>query len=255
MSSRRPDRDIAILSHRAITLLIRNPAAIMGSILFPLIFFLLFNMIGRKMMTAQGFDYAQVLPPTVIIQAMFFASMSSAMYIATDRLSGMTGRLRSLPISRIAPQVARTAGDLSRAALSIVILMIVGVITGMRFQSGLLTIPAFFLVSLGFAAVTSMGMGLIGTRTATAEAAVSIAAIPYLPLLMLSNGFAPAAQFPSWLQGFITHQPVSRTLDLLRALLSDNTPLTTPLWWWLGWMVGLMAIFVFLAGRAMRSSI
>lgn len=253
MSAARPQfvRDVALLGGRAVSLWTRNPASLAGAIVFPIVFFTLFNLVARRIMTARGFDYAQLLPATVVVQAMFFTAMSSAYHVAGDRLSGMTDRLRSMPVHRAAPLVARSVGDVSRAVISVVVLVVVGVAAGMRFRTGVLAVPAFLLVALAFAVVVSLGMGLIGQRAPTPDAAVSIASIPYLPLLMLSNGFAPVDDFPSWMRAFVEHQPVTRTIDLLRALV-DGGPTGEPFVWWLAWMAALTALFVVLAGRAGR---
>jgi ABC-2 type transport system permease protein len=253
MSAVRPrfGRDVALLGGRAVTLWTRNPASLAGAIVFPIVFFALFNLVARRIMTARGFDYAQLLPATVVVQAMFFTAMSSAYYVAGDRLSGMTGRLRSMPVHRAAPLVARSVGDVSRAVISVVVLVVVGVAAGMRFRAGVLAVPAFLCVALVFAAVVSVGMGLIGARAPTPDAAVSLASIPYLPLLMLSSGFAPVGDFPVWMRSFVEHQPVTRTIDLLRALV-DGGPTATPFVWWAGWMVGLGLVFLVAAGRVAR---
>lgn len=242
-------RDLRTLGGRAVRAWTRNPASLMGAVVFPLVFFLLFNLVMRKVMTARGFDYAQLLPPTVIVQAMFFTAMSSAYYVAADRLSGMTQRLRSMPIHRAAPIMARSLGDVSRASISVVVLIAVGLAAGMRFRAGIPAIAGFVAVALVFGAVTALAMGLIGFRAPSAEAAASIASIPYLPLVMLSNGFAPVGDFPGWLQGFVEHQPVTRTIDLLRAL-SSGGPTMEPFVWWVGWMVVLASAFTVLAARA-----
>jgi hypothetical protein len=42
----------------------------------------------RRIMTARGFDYAQLLPATVVVQAMFFTAMSSAYYVAATASRG-----------------------------------------------------------------------------------------------------------------------------------------------------------------------
>lgn len=236
-------RDATVLGARSISLWTRNPASVLGAVVFPLVFFVMFNLVARKMMTARGFDYAQLLPATIVVQAMFFTGMSSAYYVAADRLSGMTGRLQSMPIHRAAPLLARSVGDVSRAAISVVVLLVASVVAGLRFQVGVAGAVGFVLVALGFAAVVALGMGLVGTRAPTPEAASSLASIPYLPLVMLSSGFAPVEDFPGWLQGAVTNQPVTRTIDLLRALV-DGGPTAAPFTWWIGWMALLLALFM-----------
>lgn len=246
-------RDTSVLGGRAISLWTRNPASVIGAVVFPLVFFVMFNLVARKMMTARGFDYAQLLPATIVVQAMFFTGMSSAYYVAADRLSGMTGRLQSMPIHRAAPLVARSVGDVSRAVISVLVLLVASVAAGLRFQVGLAGIAGFVVVSLVFAAVVSLGMGMIGMRAQTPETASSLASIPYLPLVMLSSGFAPVEDFPGWMQSAVANQPVTRTIDLLRAL-ADGGPTAVPFAWWMGWMVLLVAAFIVLAVRVSSTS-
>jgi ABC-2 type transport system permease protein len=246
-------RDVSVLGARSISLWTRNPASILGAVAFPLVFFAMFNLVARKMMTARGFDYAQLLPATIVVQAMFFTGMSSAYYVAADRLSGMTGRLHSMPIHRAAPLVARSVGDVSRAVISVLVLLLASVLAGLRFHVGAVGAVGFVFVALGFAAVVALGMGLIGTRAPTPEAASSLASIPYLPLVMLSSGFAPVEDFPSWLQNAVANQPVTRTIDLMRALV-DGGPTAESFMWWVGWMVLLFVVFVVAAVRSTASA-
>jgi ABC-2 type transport system permease protein len=236
-------RDTSVLGARAVSLWTRNPASILGAVLFPLVFFVMFNLVARRMMTARGFDYAQLLPATVVVQAMFFTAMSSAYYVAADRLSGMTGRLHSMPVHRAAPLVARSVGDVSRASISVLVLLIASVAAGLRFRAGVAGAIGFVVVALVFAGVISLGMALIGTRAPTPEAASALASIPYLPLVMLSSGFAPVEDFPGWMQGAVAQQPVTRTIDLLRALV-DGGPTAVPLAWFAAWMTLLFTLAV-----------
>lgn len=241
----------APLAKRAVLLLMRNPASIAGAVVFPILFFLMFNLTMRNIMKARGFDYAQLLPATIVIQAMFFTAMSSSYYVAADRGSGIHDRFRSNPISRLAPMLGRAAGDLSRAALSTLILLVVSMIFGMRFQTGPAGAVGFVAVSLCFAFVLSQGMGIFGLIAKTPEAAMAMGQIIYLPSLMLSTGFAPVDDFPIWMQAFIRNQPVSRTIDLLRALTVGG-PTTRPAMLFLVWMIVLISVFSIVVIRVSR---
>jgi len=244
--------DTRLLGARSILRARRNPATVVGAIVFPLLFFALFNIVMRKVLDAQGFDYVQLLPPTIVVQAMIFTGMSSAYYVAADRLSGFSTRLRSLPVHRASPILGRAVGDLARASVSLVVIVAVGVVTGMRFESFGGAI-GFLGVALCFALVASLGMGLLGYVASSPDAAVSIASVPYLPLLMLSSGFVPVEDFPQWLQPFVEWQPVTAVIDALRALagdgdLGDTLPVAV------GWIVGLGVVFAALGARAFGRS-
>ena len=239
-----------LLAARAITRASRNPASILGAIVFPLLFFALFNIVMRRVMSAQDFDYVQLLPSTILAQAMLFAGMSSAYYIADDRLSGFTTRLRSLPIHRAAPIVARSVGDLVRALVSLVVVTAVGVAAGMRFDSvgGLV---GFVALGLGLALMISLGMGLLGYVASSPEAALSIASLPYLPLIMLSSGFVPVENFPGPMQPLVEWQPITCVIDTLRALAAGGD-VGAKLPAALAWIFGLGVVFAALGARAFK---
>lgn len=239
-----------VLAARSVRRGSRNPATILSATVFPLLFFALFNIVMRRVMSAQGFDYVQLLPATIVAQAMIFTGMSSAYYIAEDRLSGFTARLRSLPLHRAAPIVARSVGDLLRAAVSLIVVTGVGVAVGMRFESlgGAL---GFVALALGLALMVSLGMGLLGYSASSPDAAVSLASLPYLPLLMLSSGFVPVGNFPGWLQPAVEWQPVTCVIDSLRDLAAGADPGAKMLAA-LAWIVGLGLLFAVLGARAFK---
>lgn len=240
-----------LLGGRALLKSTRNPASILGAVVFPLLFFALFNVVMRKIMDARGFDYAQLLPATVIVQAMLFSAMSSAYYVAEDRLTGITGRLRSMPIHPAAPLAGRAVADVGRGAISLAVLLVVAVAAGMRFESGVVWLPLFVLVALCFVVAAAVTFGLLGYIASSPDAAVSLASIPYLPLLMLSSGFAPVDDFPGWLQPFVEWQPITATIDALRALtgrgdIADTVPIA------IAWAVGITVVFAAIGARKVR---
>ena len=227
-------RDGRVLGGRAILKAARNPATILGAVIFPLIFFVLFNVVMGRVMDVRGFDYAQLLPAAIVIQAMLFSAMASAYYVAGDRAIGITGRFRSLPIHPLAPLLGRAIGDVTRASVSLAVVLVAGFITGMRFQAGIGWLPVYVGVALLFAVAASFAMGFVGYVATSAEGAASIASIPYAPLIMLSSAFAPVEDFPGWLQGFVEWQPVTVAIDALRALAGDGdigvTLIRTVIW-------------------------
>ncbi len=235
-------RGSVLLGRSAFLKMRRNPASIMGAIIFPLLFFGLFMLVMKKTMQAQGFDYQQLLPSTIIVQAAFFAAMSSAAYIAQDRHSGLGTKYRSMPIAPVAPLVGRSLADLTRVSVSIVILLTVGIATGMRFTAGWGWLPVYVAVALAFALSVALGMGLIGHVASSPTAATALASPVYLPLLMLSSGFVPVDNFPDWLQPLASHQPVTATIDALRALAGDGDIAATTTQS-LAWSFGLIVVF------------
>jgi ABC-2 type transport system permease protein len=202
-----------------------------------------------RIMEAQGIDYVQYLTPAIVVQAMLFAAISSAYYVGEDAATGMLGRARTLPHSRQAPVLGRAGADSVRALVGLVVLIGLGSIFGFRYEGGALAVLAFWALAVAIAVTLSLGTGLVGLAQGDPQATLETLNLPYLPLLMLSTAFVPADGFPSWLEGLVAHQPVSRFVDALRALASDD-PFGAPLAWALGWVVVLGAVFGVMSVRA-----
>jgi len=66
------------------------------------------------------------------------------------------------------------------------------------------------------------------------------------PLVFASSAFVPVATMPGWLQPFADHQPVSVTASAARAL-TLGTPATSYLLQSIGWIVGILLVFIPLA--------
>ena len=219
-------RHSGLIAGRNVTRTLRNPVSVASAVLFPLIFFFGFLSVLRRTLEAQGLDYEQYLPPIIVVQAMFFTAISSAFFLADDRLLGILDRCRSLPVHRVAPLAGRVLADLARSAVSLVVLVVVAMLFGFRFDAGPLGAVGFAAVALLFTVTAASACALVGLRAPSPEAASSTLFLPYLPLLMLSSGFVPVAAFPGWLQPFVRWQPVSLTVDALRALSSGGETLT-----------------------------
>lgn len=230
---------------------LRHPRTIFTATVMPLIFFFGFLAVLRRSLEARGLDYEQFLPPIVVIQAMFFTGMASAMLLADDRVRGLQERCRSLPISRWAPLVGRVAADLARAVASVAVLLVAAVAVGFRFEAGVLAAAGFVGVALLFAVAACAGFGTAALAARDPEAVLPTLALPYLLLLMLSSGFVPVEGFPGWLQPVVRWQPVSLCAEALRAL-SSGGPTTAPVVRAVVVLAGLTAVFGVLGARAYR---
>lgn len=241
-----------VLTGRNVTRLRRNPASLVSAIVIPVVFFLGFYCVLDQLLATVGLDFATYATPTILVQAMFFAALSSGVFLAQDVTGGMLQRARSLPIARSAPILGRLGADLVRGVISLTVLLVVAAAFGFRFRAGAAAAVAFVGLALLFLAALVAGCGAVALSARSPEAAVQTLFLPYLPLLMLSTGFVPAEQFPGWLQAFVRYQPVSETVEGLRAL-SAGGPTAGPVLVALLWLLGLLAGFTVLAARAYRT--
>lgn len=247
--------DTASLAGRHLLLMARRPASIMGAVIFPLIFATLFFTVFGRVMERSGVDYAQYLLPAIVIQAMFFAAMSASIWAAEDAAGGMVTRLRSMPISRVAPVLALLAGELVRALISVLVLIVVGHVLGFRFERGWLGVPAFVLIALGFATAACLIYLVLGFALGRVEPVRVVSTLTFYPFLMISNLFVPTSAFPDWLGRIVEQQPVSRTADALRAVSTAGTDDVAGILALAAlWLAGLSAVAIALAPRAFGGS-
>jgi len=229
----------------------RNPATVIGTFVFPVLFLVLFHTVLQRAMVAVGIDYAQYLPPAIVVQASFFAAMSSAFYLTDDRSRGIYARCRTLPIGRLTPLAARAIADMTRASISLVVVLVVSGLLGFRFLAGALPAIGFVALALAFALVLVLGCSLLGLYAGNAESAVALVQIPYLPVLMLSSAFVPVDRFPGWLQPIVGASPVTKVVDALRAL-SSGGPTARVVVIAALWCVGSTAVLSLVGARRVR---
>ncbi|MFB9835188.1 ABC transporter permease [Actinoallomurus acaciae] len=239
-----------VLTLRAVTLLRRDVGEVGGAIIAPLVFFTGFYVPLRGVMAERGIDYAQWLPPIVVLQAMIFVAMSSADAIAADVQSGMVRRFRSMPVARLAPVAGRLGADLCRALLALAVAVAVGLAFGFRFRTGMVPALGFAALAVGFALCLCVGCVALGLAVGNPEHTASALLVPQLLLTMLSTGFAPVTGFPGWIRPFVRDQPVSQAADALRGLASGGAT-ARPVLTTLAWLAGLLVVFTPLARRTL----
>ena len=219
---RRAIDDSLLITWRNLLRLKRNPIVIVAIAIFPMVFLVGFWIIGQKLMAAQGIDYIQYLVPIINLQALFFAGLGSAVMLAKDIETGMMERCRAMPISRVAVIAGLVLAYMVRALLATVILLIVAVGLGFRFQGGPVALLGYLTLVITFTATCITGYSILALKLRSPTLVDAVAIIPYTPLLLLSNGFSPTENFPTWLQPVVRYQPVSVTCDALRSLIAGS---------------------------------
>ncbi len=250
---RRAIEDSLLITGRNLIRLKRNPIVIVAIAIFPIVFLAGFWLVGQKLMAAQGVNYIQYLVPIINLQALFFSGLGSALMFAKDIESGMMNRCRAMPISRVSTIAGLVAAYMVRALLATIILLIVAtIIFGFRFQGSLLEWLGYLILVVTFTATAITGYSILAIKLRRPDLVNAIAIIPYTPLLLLSNGFSPTENFPTWLQPLVRHQPVSVTCDALRSLVSGSDGSLPLFFYSLLWLTSLLVIFGIWATNAYK---
>ena len=192
-------------------------------------------------------SYAQYLMPLIALQAIAFASVSTAFRAATDSVQGLNRRFQALPIASLTPLAARISASVYRCAIGLAVALACGYVIGFRFHRGPLYIAAFcLLVLLTGLALAFMG-DVIGTNSRNPAATAQWLLLPQLIFGYLSVGIQPVHRFPEWIQPIVRNQPISQIVYAMQALAGDSGPGTAPVTWSvvgpaLAWVVGVIAL-------------
>jgi ABC-2 type transport system permease protein/oleandomycin transport system permease protein len=238
--------DTMAITWRNLLMLRRVPQLLVFSTIQPVLFVLMFRYVFGGAIRVPGVRYVDYLMPGIFAQTVAFGSINTGVGLAQDLGTGLIERFRSLPMARSAVLAGRTAADLVRNVLVVTLMVSVGFIVGFRVHTNAAGLLAAVGLMLLFGFALSWLFALIGLATANPESAQA-AAFPLLaPLVFASSAFVPLKSMPGWLQVFAAHQPVTITVDAVRALVLGG-PTLRPVVQMLAWAVGLVAVFAPLA--------
>jgi ABC-2 type transport system permease protein/oleandomycin transport system permease protein len=205
----------ATITGRNLHRLVRVPTLIVFATLQPVMFVLLFTYAFGGAIHPPGVDrYVDYLLPGIFVLA-----------IADDLASGMIDRFRALPMARAAVLAGRTVADALRNLFVLGLMIGVGAAIGFRFHArprrrarhggpG----PCGRLRVL----LEQRAAGPAGPRRRIRRPGRAAGGHP--AHLFTSSTFVPVATMPGWLQAFAKLNPITVTVDALRALCLGGPP-------------------------------
>jgi ABC-2 type transport system permease protein/oleandomycin transport system permease protein len=193
-----------------------------------------------------GVSYIDYLLPGILVQSVTFRASQTAIGLAEDLKLGVIDRFRSMPMGRSAVLVGRTAADLVRNVLIIVLMIIVGYIVGFRFRAGIADAVGCVALVAAFGLALSWIFAFVALTVRGAEAAQTAGFVVLFPLVFASSVFVPVSSMPSWLQTFAKVSPVTLAANAARSL-SLGPGDAAALGGAIAWIAGLLAVFIPLA--------
>ena len=182
---------------------IRNPASAFFTLIFPLIFLVILNVIlGNNELTVAGgtTKVSTFYVPTIAAFSLVNACYTGlAMGVSISRDHGLLKRLRGTPLPATSFLIGRVVFMILVALLLVTIVMAFGALFyGVDLPTN--TLPAFIIsLIIGAAAFSTLGLA-ITTFIPNADAAPAIVNGTVLPLLFISDVFIPLDDDgPAWL--------------------------------------------------------
>jgi ABC transporter DrrB family efflux protein len=243
--------DALAVAQRNVIALFRVPTTLVFMTVQPVIFVLMFRYVFGGAIHIPGYRYVDFLMPGIFIQTVTFGSTNTGIGLADDLQKGLIERFRSLPMARSAVLAGRTIADLARNVLVVIIMVVVGFIVGFRVHTNVFAFIGAIGLMLLFGVAMSWLMAVVGLIAGSAEAAQAASFPLIAPLVFASDSFVSTRTMPGPLRAFASHQPVTATVDALRALLHGG-PTAGHVFIALAWIIGISAVFAPLAVRRYR---
>ena len=244
--------DSRVMATRQLRKTLRKPMYLSYVLLQPVMFVLLFRYVFGGAIDTGGVAYVDFLLPGIIVQSVIFGALMTGLGLTEDLKAGVVDRFRSLPIARSAVLLGRTGADLVVNAISLAVMVLVGLAVGFRPSQPAYELALAFVLVLGFAYAFSWISALVGLTVRDPETAQSAGFIWVFPLTFASSAFVPAASMPGVVQTFAEVNPVTLAVDASRALTIGGGDVLTPAVGTLAWLAVLLLLFVPLSVRAFR---
>ena len=213
---------VYVLSRRSVLRTLRQPANVVSALVFPM-FLLAVNSGGLRAETnLPGFPtdsfvaFALAVP---FIQGALFATMNAGTDLARDIQTGFLNRLSLTPMRGIAVLAGQLGGVVVLGLIQALVYLAVGLIIGVRLESGVLGVLVLFV----FALFVTLAFGALGAfaalRTGSGEAVQSLFPVFFVFLFISSMNIPRNLIQQTWFRDLATANPVSYLLECVRSLI------------------------------------
>jgi ABC-2 type transport system permease protein len=223
--------DGAVVAKRNLIKMKRVPEVLVWTTISPIMFVLLFAYVFGSSIEIPGMNYREYLIAGIFAQTVIFGSTFTGAGLAEDMTKGIIDRFRSLPISRSAVLIGRTASDVFYNSTSILVMSATGLIVGWRIRTSVLEAMGGFLLLLLFAYAISWIMAYVGLKVSSVEVVNNASFMFILPMTFVANTFVASDRLPGPLQTFAEWNPVSSVAQAAREAFGNTGSMPAPEVW------------------------
>jgi len=242
-----------VMLGRSIRHVTRSMDTIITVTIMPIAFMLLFRYVFGGAIQAGTDNYVNYLMPGILLIAIASGISYTGYRLFNDMQSGIFERFHSMPIARSSVLWGHVLTSLVSNAISVVVIVLVGLVMGFRSSAGapawlaIAGILVLFTLALTWVAVIA---GLLASSTDGATAF----SYPLVFLPFISSAFVPTDTMPGPVRAFAENQPVTSIVNTIRALL-EQQPVGNQVWTALAWCAGILVVAYAVAMRAYRRKI
>ncbi|BDD81405.1 transport permease protein [Tsukamurella pulmonis] len=235
--------DTGALLGRSLKHITRSADTVITTAITPIAMMLLFVYVfGGAIKGSTGdANYVNYLLPGILLMAIASGIAYTALRLFNDMQGGIFERFQSMPIARSSVLWAHVLTSMVANAITVVIIIGVGLIMGFRSSSGPLAwlgvagILALFTLALTWIAVA------VGLTAKSVDGATGFS-YPLIFLPFISSAFVPTATMPGPVRAFAENQPVTSIVNTISALLAERPVDTADLVSALAWSAGILVL-------------
>jgi ABC-2 type transport system permease protein len=215
---------IYILWLRQIKKYFRARSRIVGALGQPLLFLLAFGFgFGAVFRQAGQGNYIQYLGPGIIMMSVLFTAIFSGIDLIWDRQFGFLKETMVAPVPRWQIMLGKTLGGATVAAFQGLIVFLLTLIIGFRFNDAWMLPVAALFVGLVAVIFTSLGVA-IASKIEDMQGFQLIMNFLVMPIFFLSGALFPLQGLPSIMEYVVKIDPLTYGVDGIRgALIGSST--------------------------------
>jgi len=216
-------KDLITVAKRALRAIPREPEVLAPALFIPTFFFVV-NIGALQDLTesipgASGFSYRNFQLPTAIIFAVTGISRANA--LVTDIQTGYFDRLLLSPVRRLPLLLGLMVADFVLVVALCIPVIILGLILGVSFGTGILGVLAFILIGALWGLAFTGFPYAIALKTAN-PGAVASSFLLFFPFAFLTSSTVPLENLTGWMRSIARWNPITYVLEGMRSLLSDG---------------------------------
>ena len=219
-------RPALTLAHRELQRFYRQRDRVIGAILQPLIFWVLFGSGLRASFRpdtgSTSMSSLEYLLPGIVVMIVLFTAIFATISVIEDRNEGFLQGVLAAPVPRSAIVLGKLLGCTALAVPQGILVLLLGPFVGIP-----LSVPALLaatgVLALVALALTGVGMSL-AWRMESTQGFHAIMTVFLMPMWILSGSFFPAAGAPTWLRVVMGLNPLTYGVAALRRVLYLGRP-------------------------------
>ncbi|WP_197374621.1 ABC transporter permease [Mycolicibacterium baixiangningiae] len=227
----------------------RYPIVPIQALLFPTVLLIIYSLLVSKSMTrVTGTDSMDALVALCAVAGAMSGALGSAFTVPYERDNGLLSRFYVMPVHRVSPLSGTLLAEALRTLAGTALIVAVGFALGFEFAGGWLQLAVFVLIPVLVVMVYALIVITIAVR---AESRAMLTWLSTGSIGLVFAGVAPAEVVPPFVRPVIEYQPLTPTIESMRALAMGE-PATSSLLLAMAWFVVFAGVFGPLAVRGYR---